>query len=289
LTDYKESREIQESPPPAKTERISPAMKAAIQGNDLSNKPAEPIEKKPQADLPAPAEAEKINDAPRELYTLADGRQVNITGDLHRFKNLNHQQGEVPDFKGTCGLCSVQCMAGEFGKNFSEADVVRIASNKKPPACNIHSEDPGQRGGTNPEDRVRTLGSPEIGIPANVETDQNFKDLSRYIDRGYPVNLSVKSGYLWGEKDPGSFDPDPKVTDHSVTLIDVAHDPNQDDMILGFFINDSGNNIGGKGSGRFVDVPTMKKTWLDPGGKCVVGNISHADKRTKIVGNKLDE
>ncbi len=223
-----------------------------------------------KAEIPIPYITSDVQDRPRVPATLPDGSPTNITGDLNGFKDLNHVQGEVDGFDGTCGICATQCVANEHGLPVTEADVLKQAVEHEPPLCNIENYDPAFRGGTTPEDRAQLL--TEMDIPSHVELGKNFQDLSDYIDNGKSVILSTNAGFLW--QDPNYVGADPTKPNHAVTLIDVAHDP-QTDEIQGFFINDSGEPDKDVGSGKFVDMNTMRNAWLNTGGKVVVSDITH--------------
>lgn len=261
----------QPDPQAYQREPVQARKPAADQGSSPQARQAPEAVPEQANEPPGPADASDTPPAPRENDTLPDGSPTKITGDLHRFKDLNHQQGEVGDFQGTCGICAAQCVANEHGIPVSEADVLKKAVESKPQLCEADPNlAPEFRGGTTPEGRAELL--TQMGVPSHVETGKNFDDLSKYIDDGKSVILSTNAGHLWD--DPNYLGQDPTKTNHAVTLIDVAHDP-QNDQIQGFFINDSGDNEGGRGSGRFVDLNTMRSAWLNCGGTAVVSDKSH--------------
>lgn len=279
---------VSESPPPSETTTEAPANAEAIaEPSKVAAAPAESSAPSAEATRVAAQEnvaatgvgdktTPAVSDAfkpPREIHTLDDGTQVAITGDLHRFKDLNKQQGEMDDFQGTCGLCSVRCVGNEFGKNVTETDLVGMAKDHKPNSlCDVNTGNKYHNGGTTAPERNQLLNE-NLGIPSTFGVGKNCEDLGTYIDNGQGVILSVNSSYLWGQEN--LVGPEDLVDpDHAVTVIDVARHPTTNE-IKGFFINDSGNFDNGKGSGKFIDKEMMEKIWVNMGGECNVTKISH--------------
>lgn len=289
----------QEIPSPEPVKPPSPRMTnegvSAIQDDDL---PAAPS---PQtADVPAyhpelekeplkePKEQTGVNpavqndasapnphdSAPPEAKetTLPNGEKVKTTGGVHAFKDLNHQQGnEVPEFQGTCGLCSVQCVGNQFGVTndqgspLTESDVVNKAKDNRPPLCTTDNI-PSENGGTNPFQQQELLS--QYGIPSKVKVSENIDSLAKEVEGGKGVIAEVNAEMLWGNEPVGGLNMFPKY-DHAVTVTDTARNP-QTNELLGFFINDSGKNPNGIGSGRFVSKDDMLALWQNAGGFCVV-------------------
>ncbi len=204
--------------------------------------------------------------------TLPNGEKVKVTGGVHAFKDLNHQQGdEVPEYQGTCGLCSAQCVGNQFGVTndqgnpLSEVDVVKMAKDNRPPLCTTDGL-PEQNGGTSQLQQQELLA--KMGIPSQIKENQSMDDLAKDVEAGKGVIAGVNAEELWGLNNPGGLNQFPR-PNHAVTVIDTARNP-QTNALQGFFINDSGNNYENIGSGRFVPVSDMQFIWQNAGGSCVV-------------------
>ncbi|HWQ46030.1 MAG TPA: hypothetical protein VN376_04140 [Longilinea sp.] len=244
------------------------------------------VEKEPSKEnkeATAPVAVTAVNDAPTanpndtapaaaQETTLPNGEKVKVTGGVHAFKDLNHQQGnEVPGYEGTCGLCSVQCVGNQFGvtndqgKPLSEADVVNTAKDNRPPLCTTGGL-PEHNGGTSQEGQQELLA--KMGIPSQIKENQSMDALAKDVEAGKGVIAGVNSNELWGLNQPGGLNQFSR-PDHAVTVIDTARNP-QTNELMGFFINDSGNNYGNIGSGRFVSVSDMLPVWQNAGGSYVV-------------------
>ena len=207
--------------------------------------------------------------------TLENGETVKVTGEVDAFKELNHQQGEVPGFEGTCGLCSVQCVANQFGLQneaggkISEEDIVKLASDNNPSLC-VTDSTSESNGGTSLSDQQELL--ERLGIPAHVETDMNMEQLAQQVDQGKGVITGVNADELWGQNPHNSINLLPR-PNHAVSVIGTARNPGTNEL-RGFFINDSGNNEGNIGSGRFVSTADMLFSWQNHGTGCVVTDQS---------------
>lgn len=204
-------------------------------------------------------------DVPASLGVLPDGRETVVIGDVSKFADLNHQQGDNPyGFKEDCGLCSCGDVLDQFGVNVTEADVVDHAV--KNHECNIIQDDPTGSGGTTVSDQVRVLN--DYGVPAHAEQQQSLDDLAGDVERGSGVIIEANAGSLW---DDASYFEHGQ-TNHAVAVTGVARDPNTGE-IEGFYINDSGNGQAAK----FVDASTMTNAWVDTGGTCVVTDVVHTN------------
>jgi len=226
--------------------------------------------------LPVPVNDQKNN---RNEIVLENGDQVITTGGVQAFKDLNHQQGEVEGFEGTCGLCSVQCVSNQFGlinengEKISEKDVVNIARNEHPPLCVIESTSENN-GGTSQEGQRILL--EKLGIPAHIESGKSMDQLAEEVEQAKGVIVGLEATELWGDNPHKGINLLPR-PNHAVTVIDTARDP-ETNKLKGFFINDSGNNYDNIGSGRFVSVGEMQFCWQNHGGRYVVTNHSFLNR-----------
>ena len=212
-------------------------------------------------------------------FVLENGEKVVTTGGVQAFQDLNHQQGEVEGFEGTCGLCSVQCVGNQFGltnekgEQLSEKDVVNLAKNEHPPLC-VTESDPENNGGTSQEGQQILL--EKLGIPAHIESGKSMDVLAQDVEKGKGVIARIEATELWGDNPHRGINLLPR-PNHAVTVIDTARDPGTN-KLKGFFINDSGNNYDNIGSGRFVSLGEMQFCWQNHGGSYVVTNHSFLNR-----------
>jgi hypothetical protein len=239
---------------------------------DVPVAPVADVPVAPTGDVPiAPDVRPEVPDAldvTAEIGKLPDGRDAIIIGDPEGDKAFNHQQGDNPDgFRGTCGLVSVQGIALQFGIKtmpdgtpISEAAIVRYARERG--LCEV-SANPDDSGGSSPIGQVELLN--DIGVPSHIEGASTVEQLAVNVQAGRGVIIGVNAGVFWNSADPRHFgNGNPN---HAVCVTGVARDPNTG-QLLGFYVNDSGNNQ----SGRFVDVALVQDAWQKRGGTCVVTN-----------------
>ncbi|MFB6894181.1 hypothetical protein ACFCX4_33280 [Kitasatospora sp. NPDC056327] len=211
----------------------------------------------------AGARPEPGTDVPYRLDVLPDGRETLVAGDVDRFADFTHPQGDNPfGYRGTCGLCSCEGVLRQFGVDVGEAEVVAHAIARG--LCETDG-DPAMRGGTSLTDQARVLG--DFGVPAHTERADSLEDLAAALEHGRGVIVAANAGVLWDDAD--SYDGGR--ANHAVVPIGVARDP-ATGGIQGFYINDSGTGE----QARFVDAATMAEAWLDAGGGCVVTDRVHA-------------
>jgi hypothetical protein len=255
-----------ESPPPS-AERAG-ALLASQLGEGLMEQAASIRGGEASADRSEPslqvgAEAsEDKRDIPSHIDVLPDGREAVVSGDPQGDALYNHQQGDNADgFQSDCGLVSCQDILNQYGKPVTENDVVGFAVAHN--LCDTSATDPSENGGTSVSDQATIL--TDEGVRAHAETNNTLDGLATDIEQGHGVIIEANAGVLWGD---ASFYGDGS-PNHAVVVTGVARDPSTD-QVLGFYINDSGNYDGGKGSARFVDAATMRSAWADVGGMDVV-------------------
>ena len=203
----------------------------------------------------------KQSDVPRRTDVSEDGREVVIIGDVEKFKEYNHEQGQNEfGFLGTCGLVSCEDILRQFGKKVTETDIVKYAIEHhfcatEPPR--------GDQGGTTVLDQVAILEG--HGVPAGYDTGLSLDDLAARVESGKGVITEVNAYRLWDQKVPAFYY---RAANHAIVVTGVQRDA-KTGKINGFYINDSGNFDHGNGSGRFVDAKKFQKMWVDVGGTAV--------------------
>ena len=211
-----------------------------------------PLESSPDArdevpDLPPGVSV----DVPYHLDVLPDGSETVVIGDVETLKEYCHQQGDNPfGFHGTCGLCSCEGVLREFGREATEAAVVKYAIENW--LCNVEGA-PHLLGGTSEMSQARILS--DLGVPAHYERARSLEDLAAAREQGHGVIVELDCAALWDNAD--YYD---GWANHAVTVIGVARDPGTW-QIRGFYVNDTGTGE----AGRFVDVDTMDKAWAQMG------------------------
>ncbi|WP_182906769.1 C39 family peptidase [Microbispora sp. H13382] len=210
-------------------------------------------------DLP-PSPPDSGIDVPAHLDVLPDGRETLVIGDVAGLAELAHRQGEVPEFQGTCGICSCEGVLRRFGVEVSERDLVEHAVTNG--LCEV-TGNPDTSGATTMEGQARILG--DFGVPAHVEYGHSLEDLAANVEHGRGIIIAANAGELW--QDPDSWEGGRP--NHAVTVTGVARDPS-DGSVEGFFVNDSGTGEAGK----FVDAATMEAAWLQAGGRSVVTDVT---------------
>ena len=143
-------------------------------------------------------------------------------------KNLDHNQGKMKGFSGTCGLCSCENVLRLAGVNVSEYDIVQFAAKNGLCVCGW---DEDENGGTNYESRKKILEA--FGVDSSL-LPQNLSTIANAITSGKGVIISVDAGLLWN---------DARYMNglHAVTVTSVDFD--FEGNIEGFHICDSGAGI----------------------------------------------
>jgi hypothetical protein len=134
----------------------------------------------------------------------------------------------------------------------------------------VTDSSPENNGGTSLPGQQALL--EKLGIPAHVETNLNMEQLAQKVEQGKGVITGVNADELWGQNPHTSINLLPR-PDHAVSVIGTARNPETKEL-KGFFINDSGNNAGNIGSGRFVSSAEMLFSWQNHGTGCVVTDQS---------------
>jgi hypothetical protein len=203
---------------------------------------------------------------PSHLEVLPDsGREVLVLGDVERFKELNHPQGENPfGFMNTCGLVSCEDVLAQFGVTASEGEIVSHAISSQ--QCQVADSAP-QSGCTSVEDQMHVLA--DAGVPAHTEQGAGLGELAGWISDGHGVIIEVNAGTLWN--DPTAVDNGG--INHAIVVTGVAVDP-QSGEVEGYYVNDSRGQPGD--SGRFVSADLMQQAWVTTGGAAVVTDGVHA-------------
>ena len=215
---------------------------------------------------PASSEQMAMSDVQRFKIRDASGHEYVVSGDPEGLKHLSHQQGDNDlGFTGTCGLCSVQDVADQFGLNLTENDVVRFAAEHH--LCSTEGT-PDQRGGTDIYTQAELLN--DMHIEAQPAQHMTIDELAAEFESGHKVILETNAGELFQGILPDSVcaqavGPDPHAFNHAVVLTGVVRDP-QTGAVVGVFINDTGANLGA----QFIDAAHLQQAWVGTGGNCVV-------------------
>ena len=193
-------------------------------------------------------------DVPVKLDRLRDGEQVLEVGDIERFGDFHHYQGDYPGYKGTCGICSCETVLRMFGRAVTESQLVQHAIEHR--LCK-RGRTPGEAGGTRSSDRVRILG--DFGIDAHAEKAGSLEDIAEKVEHGHGVILEVNANTLW---DIPGRPQDYRSINHAVAVIGYRRNAATGEL-LGVYINDSGRPDGAR---RFVSAATLNDCWLSYGG-----------------------
>lgn len=196
----------------------------------------------------------------------AAGHEYTVSGDPEGCLRYNHQQGDNDlGFKGTCGLCSVQDVADQFGLNLTENDVVHYASDHH--LCSTEGP-PEDCGGTDIYTQAQILS--DMHIMAQPFQHMTVEELAGEIEAGHKIILETNAGELFQGILPDSVcaqavGPDPHAFNHAVVVTGVVRDP-QTGAVVGVFINDTGANLGA----QFIDAAHLEQAWVGTGGQGVV-------------------
>jgi hypothetical protein len=195
----------------------------------------------------------------------AAGHEYMVTGDPEGCRKYAHQQGDNDlGFKGTCGLCSVQDVADQFGLNVTENDVVHYAKDH-----NLCSTDgpPEDCGGTDIFTQAQILS--DMHIMAQPFQHMSVDDLAKELESGHKIILEVNAGELFQGILPDNIcaqvvGPDPHAYNHAIVVTGVVHDP-QTGQVIGVYINDTGANL----PAQFIDRAHLEQAWVGTGGQGV--------------------
>lgn len=208
------------------------------------------------------ATADLMLEVPHVLEVLPDGRDSIVIGEVEKFAEYHHRQGDNPHgFRGTCGLCSCEGVLRQFGVDVRERDIVDHAINRG--LCEVNGK-PGRRGGTTLENQARILG--DFGVQARPERAESLEELAARLEEGRGVIVAVNSAAIWNQAGYSNS----RRPDHAVVPIGVARDPASGET-QGFFVNDSAMPK----AARFIQASDMADAWLRAGGLCVVTNQVH--------------
>lgn len=212
------------------------------------------------------AEQTATSDVQRIRIRDASGHEYVVSGDPEGCLRYNHQQGDNDlGFKGTCGLCSVQDVADQFGLNVTENDVVHFAADHH--LCSTDGP-PDQCGGTDIYTQAELL--TDMHIMAQPAQGMSIDELAAQFEEGHKIILETNAGELFQGILPDSVcaqavGPDPHAYNHAVVVTGVVRDP-QTGAVVGIFINDTGANLGA----QFIDAAHLQQAWVGTGGNCVV-------------------
>ena len=169
-----------------------------------------------------------------------NGRTVEVYDDpAAAWQLLIRRQGNSAyPIEGDCGLC--QCanqltLAGYAGAD--ENYILSAALRSSDPMLrnlDLFDRDPGNRGGTAPEDRralLSSLGLKTHYLPIHADRALTIRQLASEVSGGYGVILSVDVRYLWRNGQTGG---------HAISLLSVSRDGQT------FYYSDTGNGVMGE-------------------------------------------
>jgi len=169
--------------------------------------------------------------------------KVYNTPEESALKNAIELQGSAfpNEFLGTCGCCASGALMNTAGFSFTEGDVVSYAA--KNYLCVKGRRNPGENGGTTPNDRSRIIKGMS-GIQCIAATGlYTLEELADLLETGRGVILSVDaSGLPTYSCPPGSG--------HAVFLASVVRS-SETNRIEGYYIYDSNGKKNGKAIGRY--------------------------------------
>ncbi|MCW3096893.1 MAG: hypothetical protein JWL77_2511 [Chthonomonadaceae bacterium] len=216
--------------------------------------------------LPRSAEQTATSDVQRFKIRDASGHEYVVSGDPEGCLRYNHQQGDNElGYQGTCGLCSVQDVADQYGLNLTENDVVRFAADHH--LCSTDGT-PDQCGGTDIYTQAELL--TDMQIMAQPVQGMTIDELAKDFESGNKIIIETNAGELFQGILPDSqcaqlVGPDPHAYNHAVTVTGVVRDP-QTGAVVGIFINDTGANKGA----QFISAAVLQQSWVGTGGNGVV-------------------
>jgi len=239
-------------------------------GSELSSEIAQIRSKASYADTMAQEMARDLDPNARTVYQGVAGKEFT---DIHR--SLIQQQGNaVPDFKGTCGDCSIANSCELLGEGKTEAEVVQRARDLK--ACtdkpvpaflpeSIKEQIRGSNGGTSVNGRKAILES--FDFDCDNQTKQSLDDIGAQIQAGKAAIINVDHHVLNKGRSVSTMCP--VGTDHALTITGVER--NNAGQAIGLWIHDTGvcSNMGNAFYCSAKDYETWKHT-----PNCVVQYIS---------------
>ena len=154
---------------------------------------------------------------------------------------LELNQGKVPGYKGTCGICSCVNVLRLAGMEITEEEVVRYAKAKK--LCQNGLFNTRANGGTGPKERQKILA--DYGVDSSIE-ECSVERMAEYVSQGKGVIISVNAFELWGYGVGGL---------HAITVTSVVK--NRKGGIVGFFVADSGQH--GKDGNGYYDKDLLEQ------------------------------
>jgi Peptidase_C39 like family len=210
----------------------------------------------------------ELNDIPLEVPVSFDtfpDKNIEVIryGYVEEFKLLNHKQGNVDGFQGTCGIVSCENILKKFNiDDISEESLVNFSKENK--LCQISNES-SISGATTVFNQRDILNLHDI--PAHVELHNNYEILAGYVEQGKGIIIEVNAGVLWDDASAYEYGQ----ANHAIVVTGYGRNK-ETGMIEGFYINDSGRGYA-TDSGRFISTDILDDAFLEAGGLSVITDI----------------
>ncbi len=193
------------------------------------------------------------------------GHEFEVSGDPEGCRHFAHHQGENSlHFEGTCGLCSVQDIANQYGLPITEDEMVQFAAAHH--LCETHgaAEDCG---GTTLETQTQLLA--DMGIMAMPHKSMSVEELASTFEKGHKVIIEVNAGVLFQGVLPEdvcarAVGSNPSEANHAIVVTGIVRDP-QTGEVVGIYINDTGAPL----PAQFISVDHLQQGWVNAGGTAV--------------------
>lgn len=237
---------------PASLERPDSAPFDAdkLKSSEIEKPALDPIESR----LSDPAEVarpiEGLEHTLQKIEVQEDGSTVYNTP-FTTGRKLNHDQGRaVENVQGTCVIVSAENLCRMAGKNLTEADVIKTATELE--LCETGNADSAENGGMYSKDIPQLLGA--LGIKASEFRPTSHEDVASAIESGRGVIAVVNTMRFWEDCPIEGL--------HAVTLTSVERGP--DGEVRAFYVCDSGT--GGEDYARRIDADLLADSavWHSP-------------------------
>ena len=252
--------------PDADRQQDVPATDTSTPPTDSSEQPVT------VGDMTLPtAEQGAIAEVPRQLIHDAQGHEYVVSGDPEGCRRFDHHQGENSlGFEGTCGLCSVQDIANQYGLPITEDEIVQFAAAHH--LCDTHGT-PDDCGGTTIDTQAQLLA--DMGIMAMPQKGMSVEQLASTFEEGHKIIIEVNAGILFQGVLPDDIcaravGKNPHEANHAIVVTGIVRDP-QTGAVVGIYVNDSGYPL----PVQFISVENLQQGWVQTGGAALdaVGTV----------------
>lgn len=230
---------------PDSSEKVAKLQYLTERGRKISSEISDINSRAHYADTLSQDLARGLDSSKRTIYIGVGGKNF-----IEIHQNMIQKQGDaVPNFRGTCGDCSVANTMNALGDIKTEADVVQRARDLK--ACtdksvpkflpeSIKNKIRGNNGGTSVRGRSKILDS--FGYDCDNCQEQSLSDIANQLESGKGAIINVDHRVLNKQNDISLLNP--MGTDHALTITGV--EKNASGNYIGLWIHDTGvcSNMG---------------------------------------------